>query len=144
LFGVSRSWSSFARSRDAFHQREEAREIFKQFRTPGVGEALILEQNLFIERVLPGSVMRQLSHEEMAAYRAPFPTPESRRPICRLPNDLPIAGEPADVWSTLKAVHEALARSRYPKLLFVGNPGALVSPGFAQAFAAGLPNCLFC
>lgn len=126
---------------DEFHQREEARELFRQFRTPGVGEALILEQNLFIERVLPGSVMRRLSHEEMAAYRAPFPTPESRRPIWRLPNDLPIAGEPADVWSTLKAAHEALARARYPKLLFTGDPGALVSPGFAQAFAAGLPNC---
>lgn len=126
---------------DGFHQREAARELFKQFRTPGLGEALILEQNVFVERVLPGSVLRPLSEAEMAEYRAPFPTPASRRPIWRLPNDLPIAGEPADVWSTLEAAHAELARSRYPKLLFVGDPGALVSPGFAESFAAKLTNC---
>lgn len=126
---------------DEFHQREAARQLFKQFRTRGVGEALILEQNVFVERVLPSSVMRTLSEEEMDAYRAPFPTPSSRRPIWRLPNELPIAGEPADVWSTLEEAHAALERSRYPKLLLAGDPGALVSPGFAQRFAAGLRNC---
>lgn len=126
---------------DEFHQREAARQLFKQFRTPGVGEALILEQNVFVEKVLPGSVMRPLSEEEMAAYRAPFPTPSSRRPIWRLPNDLPIAGEPADVYSTLEAAHAALKGSRYPKLLFAGDPGALVSPAFADRFAADLLNC---
>jgi haloalkane dehalogenase len=126
---------------DDFHQREEARQLFKQFRTPAIGEALILEQNVFVERVLPASVIRTLSEEEMAAYRAPFPTPSSRRPIWRLPNDLPIAGEPEDVCSTLEAAHAALKRSRYPKLLFVGDPGALVSPAYADRFAAGLLNC---
>src|SRR5262245_60110561 len=74
-------------------------------------------------------------------YRAPFPTPESRRPIGRFPNELPIAGEPADVYSTLEKAHRALAQSSYPKLLFVGNPGALVSPDFAESFAKGLKNC---
>lgn len=77
-----------------FHQSPAARETFRKFRTPGEGEKLILEHNAFIERVLPGSVIRELSEEEMAAYRAPFPTPQSRRPIWRLPNELPITGRP--------------------------------------------------
>jgi haloalkane dehalogenase len=68
-------------------------------------------------------------------------TPESRRPIWRLPNELPIAGEPADVYALLEQAHAALATSRYPKLLFVGDPGALVSPDFAESFAARLHDC---
>jgi haloalkane dehalogenase len=77
----------------------------------------------------------------MSVYRAPFATPESRRPIWRFPNELPIAGEPADVYSTLEKAHRALAQSSYPKLLFVGNPGSLVSPAFAEKFAKELKNC---
>jgi haloalkane dehalogenase len=77
----------------------------------------------------------------MSVYRAPFPTPESRRPTWRFPNELPIAGQPPDVYSTLKKAHRALAQSSYPKLLFVGNPGSLVPPAFAERFAKGLKNC---
>lgn len=124
-----------------FHQVEAARATFQKFRTPGVGEAMILEGNAFVEKVLPGSVKRALSEEEMAVYRAPFPNADSRKPTWRLPNELPIAGQPADVWDMLTKAHAALAASTYPKLLFVGEPGALVSPAFATEFAAGLSNC---
>ena len=65
----------------------------------------------------------------------------ARRPTWRLPNELPIAGEPADVYATLERAHAALASSHYPKLLFAGDPGALVSPGFAERFASGLHDC---
>jgi haloalkane dehalogenase len=116
-------------------------ETFKRFRTPGVGEKMILDENLFVERVLPAATIRKLTDEEMAVYRAPFPTPESRRPTWRFPNDLPIAGEPADVYAVIEEAHRALAQSSYPKLLFVGEPGALVSPAFAEQFASGLKNC---
>jgi haloalkane dehalogenase len=116
-------------------------ETFQKFRTPGVGEKMILEDNLFVEGVLPGATVRKLSDEEMSVYRAPFPTPESRRPTWRFPNELPIAGEPADVYSTLEKAHRALAQASYPKLLFVGNPGALISPVFAESFAKELTNC---
>ena len=116
-------------------------ETFKKFRTPGVGEKMILEGNAFVEGVLPGAVARKLTDEEMSVYRAPFPTPESRRPTWRFPNELPIAGEPADVHSTLEKAHRALAQSSYPKLLFGGNPGGLISPAFAESFAKGLKNC---
>jgi haloalkane dehalogenase len=119
----------------------EAAEIFKKFRTPGVGEQLILDQNAFVEQVFPGGIVRRLSEEEMAVYRAPFPTPASRRPTWRFPNDLPIAGEPADVYSVIEAAHQALAQSDYPKLLFAGNPGALVPPAFVERFVRGLKNC---
>lgn len=124
-----------------FHQTAGARETFRKFRTPGEGERMILDGNAFIERVLPGSIMRMLSDEEMAVYRAPFPTPQSRRPIWRFPNELPIAGQPADVYAILEKAHAALAESRYPKLLFVGDPGALVSPAFADRFATTLHDC---
>ena len=118
-----------------------ARETFQKFRTPGVGEKMILEDNAFVEGVLPAATVRKLTDEEMSVYRAPFPTPESRRPTWRFPNELPMAGEPADVYSTIEKAHRALAQSSYPKLLFVGNPGALVSPAFAESFATGLKNC---
>jgi haloalkane dehalogenase len=124
-----------------FHQVDAARETFKKFRTPGTGDSMILEHNAFVERVLPGSVKRKLTDNEMAVYRAPFATPASRRPTLALPNDLPIEGEPADVFAALTQAHEALARSTYPKVLLAGDPGALVSPAFARSFAANLINC---
>ena len=124
---------------DDFHPA--AAETFKQFRTPGVGEMMILQNNVFVERVLPSASVRRLSEEEMAVYRAPFATPESRRPTWRFPNELPIAGQPADVYRAMEQAHAALARSSYPKLLFVGDPGALISPAFAERFAKGLENC---
>jgi haloalkane dehalogenase len=124
-----------------FHQRPEARALFQKFRTPGEGEALILDGNVFVEKVLPGSILRTLSDQDMAAYRAPFPTPQSRRPVWRFPNELPIAGAPADVERMLTVAHAALARSTYPKLLFSAEPGAVISLAFARAFAASLTDC---
>jgi haloalkane dehalogenase len=119
----------------------DAIEIFQKFRTPGVGEEMILEGNVFVEGVLPLGIVRKLSDEEMSAYRAPFLTRQSRRPTWRFPNEIPIAGEPADVYSTMENAQRALAESFYPKLLFTGNPGALVSPAFAESFAKKLKNC---
>jgi len=125
---------------DDFHQNPQARATFQKFRTPGIGEQLIQRDNLFLDRVLPGSIQRILSDEEIAAYRAPFPTEESRKPIWRLANELPIEGQPADVHHWLTDAHAALKTSTFPKLLFVGDPGAVVSPAFAQQFAATQRN----
>jgi haloalkane dehalogenase len=119
----------------------DAIEIFQKFRTPGVGEKMILEDNAFVEGVLPLGTVRKLTDEEMSVYRAPFLTAESRRPTWRFPNEIPIAGEPADVYSTMENAHRVLAESSYPKLLFTGNPGALTSPAFAESFAKKLKNC---
>ncbi|MBB4361926.1 haloalkane dehalogenase [Bradyrhizobium sp. CIR18] len=124
-----------------FHQTEPARQAFRKFRTQGEGEAMILEANAFVERVLPGGIMRTLSDDEMEPYRAPFPTPDSRRPVLAFPRELPIAGEPADVYEALQSAHASLKASAYPKLLFAGEPGAVVAPEFAETFAASLQHC---
>jgi len=116
-------------------------ETFQRFRTPGIGEEMILQGNAFVEGVLPAATIRKLTDDEMSVYRAPFSTPESRRPTWRFPNELPIAGEPADVYATVEQAHRALAQSSYPKLLFAGDPGALISPAFAEGFAKRLKNC---
>ena len=128
---------------DDFLRGSRARETFRKFRTPGEGETLILEDNVFVEKVLPGGMRHKLTDEEMAVYRAPFLTPDSRRPIWRFPNEIPIAGEPADVFAMMKSAHEALAQSTYPKLLFAAEPGALVAPAEAEALAAKLKDCRF-
>ena len=126
---------------DDFIRGSKAREVFRKFRTPGEGETLILEDNVFVEKVLPGGMRHKLTEEEMAVYRAPFPTPESRRPTWRFPNEIPIAGEPADVVAMMEGAHEALARSTYPKLLFAAEPGALVAPADAEELAGKLKDC---
>jgi haloalkane dehalogenase len=127
---------------DEFLRGSPPREMFRKFRTPGEGEKLILENNAFVE-LMPGAIRRKLTDEEMAVYRAPFPTPESRRPTWRFPNELPIAGEPADVYATMERAHEALAASTYPKLLFAAEPGALVPPAYAEDLAGKLKDCRF-
>jgi len=126
---------------EEFIRESRAREIFRKFRTPGEGEKLILEDNFFVERILPGGMRRKLTDEEMAVYRAPFLNPESRRPTWRFPNEIPIAGEPADVAALMSHAHAALAASVYPKLLFAADPGALVAPAFAEELAAKLKDC---
>jgi haloalkane dehalogenase len=126
-----------------FHQRPQARELFKALRTPGVGEKLVLEDNVFVEKILPASVLRRMSDEEMDAYRSPFPTSLSRKPVLRLPRELPIEGQPADVAAISAHDHRALRLSTYPKLLFAGDPGALISAQQAKEFASTLANCHF-
>ena len=103
---------------DEFLQNSAEREIFRRFRTPGEGEELILRENIFVEGVLPGATSRQLSEEEMAVYRAPFPTPASRRPTWRFPNELPIAGEPADVYASMTPVSWAPEKGIAEKKVF--------------------------
>lgn len=101
--------------------------LFQAFRTPGVGWDLIVNQNLFIEQVLPGGVVRPLTEPEMNRYREPFRAPASRKPIWRFPNELPIAGEPADVVEAVNSYHYKLQQSPLPKLLFHATPGVLIT-----------------
>jgi haloalkane dehalogenase len=127
---------------EVFLRGSKAREIFRKFRTPGEGEKLILENNAFVE-LMQGAIRRKLTDEEMAVYRAPFPTPQSRKPTWRFPNELPIAGEPIDVYAMMERAHAALAASTYPKLLFAAEPGALVSPAYSEELAGKLKDCRF-
>jgi haloalkane dehalogenase len=135
------TWKDFHATAMPSAHADAARETFQRFRTPGTGEKMVLDDNVFVEHVLPGSIVRRLSDAEMAAYRAPFPTAESRKPVLALPRELPIGGEPPDVCATLEAALTALRGADYPKLLFTGTPGALVSPELARRFAASLKHC---
>ncbi|HWP91283.1 MAG TPA: haloalkane dehalogenase [Thermodesulfobacteriota bacterium] len=105
---------------------QEVKEIFQGFRTPDVGWDMIVNKNMFIELILPGSIVRKLSVEEMNHYREPFKETSSLRPVWRWPNELPIEGEPADVVKTVETYNAWLQRTDLPKLLFYGNPGALI------------------
>jgi haloalkane dehalogenase len=107
---------------------ERAREVFRGFRTPGIGEKMILEKNVFIENVLPGSILRTLTAEEMDAYRAPFLEPRSRTPVWRWPNEIPLEGEPKDVVEIVTAYGKWLGENPVPKLLLAFEPGAILGP----------------
>ena len=94
------------------------------------GEKMVLEENFFIEKILPGAVLRTLAAEEMAQYRRPFAEPgEGRRPTLTFPREIPIAGEPADVNAIVNAYAEWLATSDLPKLFIKAEPGALLGGG---------------
>ncbi len=82
---------------------EVARPVFQNFRTPGVGEQLVLEENQFVELVLPGGMLAQLDAEEMDVYRSPFREPKARLPTLVWPRQIPIEGEPADVVTAFEA-----------------------------------------
>ena len=104
-----------------------ATRIFQGFRSPA-GEKMILENNLFVERVLPGSVLRELTDAEMDVYRAPYTEPgESRRPTLTWPREIPLDGEPADVVAAVDAYSEWLSQSDVPKLFVNAEPGAILT-----------------
>jgi haloalkane dehalogenase len=93
-------------------------ELFRKLRTPGVGEAMVLERNEFLDASLRNGVKRGLSDSERAEYLAPFPNPSSRRPMLQWTRELPIDGDPADVTALLAHNAEWLGRSSsVPKLL---------------------------
>jgi haloalkane dehalogenase len=105
---------------------DAARRIFQGLRS-AAGDDMILKQNLFVERILPGSIIRKLTDEEVEAYRRPYREPgESRRPTLTWPREIPIDGEPPDVTAIVKAYSEWLAKSPLPKLLIVAEPGAIL------------------
>jgi haloalkane dehalogenase len=102
-------------------------DLFKAFRSPQ-GETLVLDDNVFVELVLPGAILRELSDEEMAEYRRPFAEPgEARRPTLTWPRQIPIDGQPPDVVEIVQAYGDWLARSPVPKLFVNAEPGAILT-----------------
>jgi len=118
---------------------DAARPVFEGFRSPA-GESMVLEKNIFVERVLPGSVLRGLSETEMAVYRRPFAEPgEDRRPTLTWPRQIPISGEPADVVAIAQEYSDWLAETEVPKLFVNADPGAILI-GAQRAFCRGWKN----
>ena len=105
---------------------EAARGVFQGFRSPA-GEDMVLDKNVFVERVLPGSIIRDLSDEEMEVYRRPFKNPgEERRPTLTWPRQIPIEGEPAEVVELVQSYADWLSKSDMPKLFINAEPGAIL------------------
>lgn len=105
------------------------------------GEKMVLEENFFLEKILPGAVLRTLSAEEMVNYRRPFVEPgEGRRPTLTWPREIPIDGDPADVNTIVNAYAEWLATSDLPKLFIKAEPGALLGSGANLETVLAWPN----
>jgi haloalkane dehalogenase len=117
---------------------EKARGIFQGFRSPK-GEDLILNRNLFIEAVLPSSIMRPLTDEEMATYRAPFADAPDRQVMLDWPREIPIAGEPPHMVALVQSYADWLAQSTIPKLFINADPGSILV-GAQRDFCRTWPN----
>lgn len=105
---------------------QDARRIFEGFRSDA-GEEMILKKNLFIEAVLPGSILRKLTDEEMAVYRRPFAEEgEARRPTLSWPRQIPLDGEPADVVEIAGDYANWMSHNELPKLFVNAEPGAIL------------------
>ncbi len=118
---------------------ELSKPIFQAMRSSS-GEEIVLEKNVFVERILPASVVRDLSDNEMDEYRRPFQNPgEDRRPTLTWPREIPIDGEPADVAVIVDDYGRWLSESDVPKLFIDADPGAILV-GPAREFCRGWPN----
>ncbi|MDG1225680.1 MAG: haloalkane dehalogenase [Burkholderiales bacterium] len=105
---------------------ENARKVFQGFRSEA-GEAMVIDKNVFVERVLPGSILRSLKESEMAEYRRPFEVPgEDRRPTLSWPRQIPIQGAPLEVVNIVEDYSQWLARAEVPKLFINAEPGSIL------------------
>jgi haloalkane dehalogenase len=100
--------------------------LFRTLRDPKEGRRLLIDENIFIEQVLPSGVQRRFSKTEMTAYRAPFRRPEEREPIWRWVQEIPIEGSPQDIHQIVGDNWATLRQSSVPKLLMYGTPGAII------------------
>jgi haloalkane dehalogenase len=113
-------------------QNFQARKIFAAMRSPD-GEAMVLDNNVFVETILPRSIQRALSLAEMNEYRRPFLQPgEHRRPTLAWPRELPLDGQPADVSQIVAEYSKWLSSSQIPKLFINAEPGAILGGRMRQ------------
>ncbi len=118
---------------------ERARDVFKSMRS-AAGEEIVIRNNVFIERILPGSIVRKLSDEEMNVYRRPYLAGgETRRPMLTWPREIPLDGEPADVVEIADRYSQWLTKSSVPKLFINADPGAILI-GAQREFCRRWPN----
>lgn len=111
------------------HFTPQARSLFEALCSPA-GDQMILQENLFVEQILPGGILRTLLPAEMEQYRRPFAEPgESRRPTLTWPREIPIGGQPPEVTAIVNSYANWLSHSSVPKLFVKGEPGATLSSG---------------
>ena len=104
------------------------------------GEHMVLDENFFVEVMLPTGILRKLSAEEMVIYRAPYQDRASRLPTLVWPREIPIDGEPPDVVAIVEKYGKWMSQSMLPKLFFIGEPGRILVAGRGREFARSWPN----
>ena len=114
--------------------------MFHRLRNPEIGPKIIYEQNFFVETVLPGAVVRDLTEQEMAYYRAPYVTPESRKPTLVWPNEVPFADGPQRNVDLVNRYGAWMSETDMPFLLLYVSPGAIISPELAAAMVERYRN----
>ena len=118
---------------------EDATKVFKLMRS-NIGEELILEKNIFVERILPSSIIRKLSEEEMTQYRKPFLKAGSdRQPTLSWPRQIPLEGEPSEVVNIVNEYSEFMKKSNIRKLFINADPGSILI-GAQREFCRSWPN----
>ena len=118
---------------------EVAVSLFQNLRSPA-GETMVLEKNMFVENVLPASMIRDLTDAEKSEYQRPYlEAGESRRPTLTWPREIPLAGEPADVTEIVQSYADWLSASDVPKLFVNADPGTILT-GAQREFCRGWPN----
>ena len=123
-----------------FSEDESSVKGFQAFRTPVVGWDLVITQNQFLTGLFPTAMLRKLSEIEEQTYLAPFQTPESRRPVWRLANDIPVEGQPADTAALFAEYSQKLTQSPIPKLLIHFEPGFVIKKKELEWAKENLPN----
>jgi haloalkane dehalogenase len=101
---------------------------FRLFRAPGIGWFMISVLNMFLNKILPETIVRDLSDEELRRYKEPYPTVKSRRPVRQWPSEIPIDGDPEDMHRIISDYGAWLTETDIPKLLFYASPGGIIPP----------------
>jgi len=105
---------------------EEMGGMFRAFKDPVQGEQMVIENNMFVEKVLPNMINRKLGEVAMKSYRAPFISKESRKPVLAWPREVPIAGEPKSTVKSLGEIANFMGKTKMPSLLLYADPGVII------------------
>jgi len=114
--------------------------LFQALRIPAQGNQMIIEENMFVEQILPAFINRPLDEATHAIYRAPYVEKSSRLPTLKWPTELPIGGEPASVVSTFNNIEQFMRETNMPVLMLYASPGAIVSLDVVIAFYSRRPT----
>ena len=113
---------------------------FKLFRASGIGWLMLSVFNMFVKQILPQMTVRKLSEQEMRRYLEPYPSISSRKPLRQWPREIPMNGQPADMVALVSGYSRKLQASDLPKLLFYGNPGAIVTADAVEWCRSNIRN----
>ncbi len=119
---------------------EEMGNMFRAFKDPEKGRELVIENNIFVEEVLPGFVNRTLRSDAMTRYRQPYLENSSRKPLLAWPRQVPIAGEPKSTWDMMVNIKSFMAKTQMPVLLLYAEPGVLTPPDAVPWYTNKIQN----